>query len=160
MDAYSSHKEGTFAYIKLSRELFVHTGDGWRQVEMGRTLPKTVEITAPRKPVQWSSCAGMPHLKLVALNRVVIPKRVNAFYTYDSLCYRGAHRNGLEGTYRAVLSSDTQSLRWLVSKKDSTMYPICNMHDEMLAQSWADLMGRFVVDLEAPILDWKIFRVA
>ncbi|XP_041121257.1 collagen alpha-1(XV) chain-like [Polyodon spathula] len=59
----------------------------------------------------------------------------------DLLCFRQAQEAGLQGTFRAFLSSSNQNLASLVKRSDSTAHPILNLMGQYLFPNWRSLFS-------------------
>ncbi|ESO98499.1 hypothetical protein LOTGIDRAFT_142841, partial [Lottia gigantea] len=78
-------------------------------------------------------------LHLIALNQ---PKRgdMHGIRGADYECHRQARKAGFRGTYRAFLSTQTQDVDSIIYKLDRKI-PIVNSKDEMIFNSWDDLVN-------------------
>ncbi|KAM4622279.1 uncharacterized protein O3C94_020098 [Discoglossus pictus] len=141
--------EGSLVYVKEESSAFFRTNVGWSKIMLevsGSLLPADDpsvsedymdeesedpdEITA----VPPSISARIPSLRLVALN-VPLSGDMSGIRGADLQCYRQALEISLYGTFRAVLSSSTQSLSSIVKRTDRSL-PVLNMRGDRIASNW------------------------
>ncbi|KAM6452788.1 uncharacterized protein PHA67_018943 isoform 2-T2 [Liasis olivaceus] len=152
----SSIPEGSLVYITEGAEAFFKTPKGWSKLLMedseslfaaddplGPMEKNQVQldenhITIPITPTTISQ--RVPALHLVALN-VPLTGDMKGISGVDLQCYRQAQEAKLNGTFRAFLSSDTQSLISVVKKTDRNL-PVVNLKGQLLAKSWNSLFTK------------------
>uniref|UniRef100_A0A667WLR9 Collagenase NC10/endostatin domain-containing protein n=1 Tax=Myripristis murdjan TaxID=586833 RepID=A0A667WLR9_9TELE len=76
-----------------------------------------------------------PQLHLIALNSPQTGS-MRGIRGVDYLCFTQARAIGMQGTFRAFLSSKLQDLHSIVRKIDRDRLPIVNLKDEVLFDSW------------------------
>lgn len=109
----------------------------------GRPAPKHTDnrypVTPQRPPSQPVLQPGSG-LRLIALNT---PQSGNmrGIRGADFLCFQQARAVGLKGTFRAFLSSKLQDLYTIVRRSDRDSFPIVNLKDQVLFDSWESIFG-------------------
>lgn len=93
----------------------------------------------PAGPVVHGDASGVG-LHLIALNT---PQSGNmrGIRGADFLCFQQARAVGLKGTFRAFLSSKLQDLYTIVRKADRENFPIVNLKDQVLFDSWESIFS-------------------
>ncbi|ETE68671.1 Collagen alpha-1(VIII) chain, partial [Ophiophagus hannah] len=105
----SSIPEGSLVYITEEAEAFFKTPKGWKKIL----------------------------LRLVALS-FPLTGNMRGISGVDLQCHRQAQEANLQGTFRAFLSGDTQSLMSVVKRTDRNL-PLVNLKGQLLAKSWNSL---------------------
>ncbi|XP_062813992.1 collagen alpha-1(XV) chain isoform X2 [Anolis carolinensis] len=152
----SSIPEGSLVYVSEGNEAFFRTPKGWSKLlvddsEMAlvgddpsvsterNQAPRDERQTAIQSaPIKMSN--RIPSLHLVALN-TPLTGDMNGIAGVDLQCYQQSQEAKLNGTFRAFLSSSTQSLFSIVKRTDRGL-PIVNLKGQLLAKSWNALFSR------------------
>ncbi|KAG9349451.1 hypothetical protein JZ751_027894 [Albula glossodonta] len=100
------------------------------------TLLNSVQVF--RKPGQLPT--SMHQLHLIALNTPQVGN-MRGIRGADYLCFQQARAIGMQGTFRAFLSSKLQDLYSIVRKSDRNSLPIVNLKDQVLFYSWESIFG-------------------
>ncbi|XP_026541822.1 collagen alpha-1(XVIII) chain-like [Notechis scutatus] len=150
----SSIPEGSLVYITEEAEAFFKTPKGWKKIlmedsallfaaddplvpmennqvqldERNVTIPTIVPTSIPQR---------IPSLRLVALN-FPLTGNMGGISGVDLQCHRQAQQANLQGTFRAFLSGNTQSLISVVKRTDRNL-PLVNLKGQLLAKSWNSL---------------------
>ncbi|XP_063156753.1 collagen alpha-1(XV) chain-like isoform X2 [Candoia aspera] len=152
----SSIPEGSLVYITEGAEAFFKTPKGWSKLLMedSESLFAADDPLVPTEKNQvqldeshvriritpTSISQRVPALHLVALN-VPLTGDMKGISGADLQCYQQAQEAKLHGTFRAFLSSDTQSLISVVKKTDRNL-PVVNLKGQLLAKSWNSLFSK------------------
>lgn len=110
-----------------------HQTDNRYSVTPRRPSPPIPQPAVPVEP----SASG---LHIIALNA---PQTGNmrGIRGADYLCFQQARAVGLKGTFRAFLSSKVQNLYTIVRRVDRDNFPIVNLKDQVLFDSWESMFG-------------------
>lgn len=163
-DNFDQAPIGAFGFVLNSQKLLVRTETGWSPLILGtpmappcvncdeRNLSKLPANPTPKPaariphnyfpPDPSKTCHNLPHLKLVALDKPYFGG-LGGIQNADFNCFRKSRTSGLPGTYRAFLSSNNQDLNKIVSEKSRSNIPICNLKEELLFNSWDDLINNY-----------------
>ncbi|XP_061444267.1 collagen alpha-1(XVIII) chain-like isoform X2 [Rhineura floridana] len=149
----SSIPEGSLVYVSKENEAFFRTPKGWSRllledsdtsfvgddplVSTERNQVQKSENKATIQIVPTSIPQRIPSLRLAALN-VPLTGDMNGIGGVDLQCYRQSQQAKLHGTFRAFLSSSTQSLVSIVKRTDRSL-PVVNLKGQLLAKSWNSL---------------------
>ncbi|XP_069810125.1 collagen alpha-1(XV) chain-like [Dendropsophus ebraccatus] len=150
--AWEEVSEGSLVYVKEPSSAFFRTNTGWSKIMLEESdpifpnddpfLPEEIpdedsdnrdEIVA----VLPSIIPRIPSLRVIALN-IPLTGDMTGIRGADLQCYRQAQEMSLYGTFRALLSSSSQSLSSIVKKTDRGL-PIVNLKGELLARNWNSL---------------------
>ncbi|XP_032093844.1 collagen alpha-1(XV) chain-like isoform X3 [Thamnophis elegans] len=151
----SSIPEGSLVYITEDGEAFFKTPKGWKKIVMEdsafqfaaddplvpmvnkqldeRTI--TIPTMAPTSIPQ-----RIPSLRLIALN-FPLTGNMRGISGADLHCHQQAQEANLQGTFRAFLSGDAQSLISVVKRTDRNL-PLVNLKGQLLAKSWNSLFTK------------------
>nr|XP_028559906.1 collagen alpha-1(XV) chain-like [Podarcis muralis] len=151
----SSIPEGSLVYVSEGNEAFFRTPKGWSRllledsesllvgddpsVSTDRNQVQNDKSQATVQTVPPSIPQRIPSLRLVALN-IPLTGSMNGIGGVDLRCYRQSQEAKLRGTFRAFLSSSTQSLVSIVKRSDRNL-PIVNLKGQLLAKSWNSLFS-------------------
>ncbi|XP_062994185.1 collagen alpha-1(XVIII) chain-like [Elgaria multicarinata webbii] len=152
----ASIPEGSLVYVSEESEAFFRTPKGWSKllledsealflgddplVSTEKNQVQKDEIQAVTRAASTSNSQRIPSLRLVALN-IPLTGDMNGIGGADLQCYQQAQAANLYGTFRAFLSSTTQSLVSIVKRTDRSL-PIVNLKGQRLAKSWNSLFSR------------------
>ncbi|KAJ7313561.1 hypothetical protein JRQ81_005051 [Phrynocephalus forsythii] len=157
----SSIPEGSLVYISKGNEAFFRTSKGWAKlllkesesllagddplaVSTERNSGQKDESQAATQTAPARISKRIPSLRLVALN-VPLTGDMNGIGGADFQCYRQSQEAKLRGTFRAFLSSSTQSLVSIVKRTDRNL-PVVNLKasdtGQLLAKSWNSLFDK------------------
>ncbi|KAM8945840.1 uncharacterized protein RCH25_049182 [Pelodytes ibericus] len=143
--------EGSMAYVIEENGAFFRTNIGWSKILLQDSFPAdepfipedftdeeyqdadevVMRVTPSIKP-------RMHSLRLVALN-IPLSGNMNGIRGADLQCHRQAQEMSLYGTFRAILTSSSQSLSSIVKKTDRGL-PIVNLRGDVLMRSWNSLL--------------------
>ncbi|XP_063819603.1 collagen alpha-1(XV) chain-like [Pseudophryne corroboree] len=145
--------EGSFVYVKEPSSAFFRTNVGWSKIVLEQSDPifsaddpsvpeeltdGDYEDLGDNMSVLPSISPRIPSLRLIALN-VPLSGDMNGIRGADLQCHRQAQEMFLYGTFRALLSSSSQSLSSIVKKTDRGL-PIVNIKGELLVRNWNSLL--------------------
>ncbi|XP_034272457.1 collagen alpha-1(XV) chain-like isoform X2 [Pantherophis guttatus] len=151
----SSIPEGSLVYIIKEAEAFFKTHKGWKKIVMEDStllfaaddpLVSTEDNQLDERNIIILTIAPtsipqrIPSLRLVALN-FPLTGNMRGISGVDLQCHHQAQEANLQGTFRAFLSSDTQSLSSVVKRTDRNL-PLVNLKGQLLATSWNSLFRR------------------
>ncbi|ROT85949.1 putative collagen alpha 1 chain [Penaeus vannamei] len=101
---------------------------------MGTIMPDYTRLSdRPLAP------SGGKSLRLAALN-APLDGNMGGLRRADRRCFRQSRQAGLRGTFRALLTSNTQDLNSIVRRQDRHL-PIINLKDEKLFESWDSIFS-------------------
>uniref|UniRef100_A0A8C5H8D6 Collagenase NC10/endostatin domain-containing protein n=1 Tax=Gouania willdenowi TaxID=441366 RepID=A0A8C5H8D6_GOUWI len=152
--------EGSLVYVLDRADLYLRVRDGLRQPPPVVLYPQSHDQSQsngaghyshsvvrpiqppPQPPLEpkFNSCSSRPQLHLIALN-APHSGNMRGIRGADFLCFQQARAVGLKGTFRAFLSSKLQDLYTIVRKADRNNFPIVNLKDQVLFDSWESLFG-------------------
>ncbi|KAG8446724.1 hypothetical protein GDO86_014256 [Hymenochirus boettgeri] len=150
IQAWEEVTEGSLVYVRDQGSAFFRTSVGWSRILLEDSdlvffaddprVPEEEESQNTNRDVQVprSISTRIPSLRLVALN-VPLSGDMSGIRGADLQCYRQALEMSLYGTFRAVLSSSSQSLSTIVKKTDHNL-PIVNMRGDLLLKNWNSLL--------------------
>ncbi|XP_042326996.1 collagen alpha-1(XV) chain-like isoform X1 [Sceloporus undulatus] len=152
----SSVPEGSLVYVSEESEAFFRTPKGWSKllledsetylagddpsVSTERNQAQSDESQAAVQSAPTKISHRIPSIRLVALN-TPLTGAMNGIAGIDLQCYRQSQEAKLHGTFRAFLSSSTQSLASIVKRTDRGL-PIVNLKGQLLAKSWNSLFSK------------------
>ncbi|KAH0626857.1 hypothetical protein JD844_002114 [Phrynosoma platyrhinos] len=152
----SSIPEGSLVYVSEGSEAFFRTPKGWSKllledsetylvgddpsVSTERNQAPSDESQAAIQSVPTKISHRIPSIRLVALN-TPLTGDMNGIAGIDLQCYRQSQEAKLHGTFRAFLSSSTQSLASIVKRTDRGL-PMVNLKGQLLAKSWNSLFSK------------------
>ncbi|CAJ0935960.1 unnamed protein product [Ranitomeya imitator] len=150
--AWEEVAEGSLVYVKVPSSAFFRTNVGWSKIMLEESEPifsaddpllseEVIEEDSDNHDdivaVLPSISPRIPSLRLIALN-IPLSGDMTGIRGADLQCYRQAQEMSLFGTFRALLSSSSQSLSSIVKKTDRGL-PIVNFKGEMLMRNWHSL---------------------
>uniref|UniRef100_A0A8C5WLG5 Collagenase NC10/endostatin domain-containing protein n=1 Tax=Leptobrachium leishanense TaxID=445787 RepID=A0A8C5WLG5_9ANUR len=101
-------------------------------------LPAVEERTPPSSVHTHQEFQAALHL--MALN-APLSGSMRSIRGVDFQCFEQARKAGLQGTYRAFLSSRLQDLYSIVRRADRQSVPIVNLRDDQLFNNWESLFS-------------------
>ncbi|XP_055512960.1 uncharacterized protein LOC129710187 [Leucoraja erinacea] len=139
--------EGSLVYVTEGSKVFVRLPNGWSKLCLEDFFPGmasddpavSVEVAdiAP-SPVPSNVIHQGSVLHLVALNTPVTGE-IDGIRGVDLQCFQQAQEAGLQGTFRAFLTSRTQDLISIVKRSDRASMPVANLKGEVLFYNWNSL---------------------
>ncbi|XP_048448912.1 collagen alpha-1(XV) chain-like, partial [Rhincodon typus] len=146
--------EGSLVYVTEQNKVFIRLLNGWSKLCLEDFFPgiasddPAVSVKVPDdSPVQKSVVKvpdGSPVqgsvLHLVALN-TPLTGEMTGIRGADLQCFQQAREAGLQGTFRAFLTSNNQDLISIVRRSDRIAVPIVNLKGETLFYNWDSLFS-------------------
>ncbi|XP_044155728.1 collagen alpha-1(XV) chain-like isoform X1 [Bufo gargarizans] len=151
-EAWEEVEEGSLVYLKEPSSAFFRTNVGWSKIMLEESDSALInddpslaeEVTDEDSDIHEDTVAVLPSippripsLRLIALN-IPLSGDMTGIRGADLQCYRQAQEMSLFGTFRALLSSSSQSLSSIVKKTDRGL-PIVNLKGELLIRNWNSL---------------------
>ncbi|XP_067869561.1 collagen alpha-1(XVIII) chain-like isoform X2 [Heterodontus francisci] len=149
--------EGSLVYVMEGSKVFIRLLNGWSKLCLEDFFPGIAsdDPAASVKVTDVSLNQG-PALHMVALN-APLTGEMAGIRGADLLCFQQAQQAGLQGTFRAFLTSSNQDLISIVKRSDRASVPIVNLKGEMLFYNWDMLFsgsgGHF--NLKVPIYSFS-----
>ncbi|XP_066442134.1 collagen alpha-1(XV) chain-like [Eleutherodactylus coqui] len=151
--AWEEVEEGSLVYVREPSSAFFRTSVGWSKImleefadpaddptvreEVTDEDPDSHDYTVEVLPSVSPRIPSNLQLRLIALN-IPLSGDMTGIRGADLQCYRQAQEISLFGTFRALLSSSSQSLSSIVRKTDRGL-PIVNLKGEVLIKNWDSL---------------------
>ncbi|XP_032890669.1 collagen alpha-1(XVIII) chain-like [Amblyraja radiata] len=137
--------EGSLVYVTEGSKVFIRLPNGWSKLCLEDFFPgiasddPAVEVAdiAP-SPVPSNIIHQGSVLHLVALNTPVTGG-IDGIRGVDLQCFQQAQEAGLQGTFRAFLTSRTQDLISIVKRSERASMPVANLKGEVLFYNWNSL---------------------
>ncbi|XP_078280538.1 uncharacterized protein LOC144607516 [Rhinoraja longicauda] len=147
LKAASMIPEGSLVYVTEGSKVFIRLLNGWSKLCLEDFFPG-IASDEPAVPVEVADIAPSPipsnivHrgsvLHLVALNTPVTGE-IAGIHGADLQCFQEAQEAGLQGTFRAFLTSRTQDLISIVRRSERASVPVANLKGEVLFYNWNSL---------------------
>ncbi|CAH4028826.1 unnamed protein product [Pieris brassicae] len=146
----AKNPRGTLAYVIQEQALLIRVNNGWQYVSMGSLLavhnsPGNGPTRTPLQNILETSSlvhhkspvGEGPVLRLAALNEPHTGD-MHGVSSTNYECHRQAQRAGLDGTFRAFISSRVQNIDSIVSWVDREI-PVVNIRGDVLFNSWGEM---------------------